>query len=256
MAGDSVISRTADGIGWMTFSHPERHNALTDAMCAQAVEALSAFAADSQVRLCVMTGAGAAFASGMDIGGLADAKRQSGDGPPHALQLLEGLSSFVKPLVAMIRGWCLGGGLAVAMKADIRICAPDARFGIPAARLGVGYPLDSMRDLVALVGPSAAKSMLFTAERLPADRALRIGLVDEVTEPGALEARVAQIAGAIAENAPLSIRAAKASIDHLARGRPSAEEVGALLSDCMASVDFREGRAAFLEKRAPVFRGS
>jgi len=255
MTADTVIARKDKSIGWMTFSHPARHNALTDAMGAHITEILADFAADPEIRLCVMTGAGdKAFISGADIGGLPSARRSDGDPPPLS-QAIQALDAFEKPLVAMIRGWCLGGGLAVALKADLRICASDARFGVPAARLGIGYPLDLMTDLVAVAGPSAAKTMLFTAERLPADQALRIGLVDEVVAPEALEQRVSQIAGAIAQNAPLSIRAAKASVNHLMRGRPAADAVQALVAGCMTSADFEEGRAAFLEKRAPVFRG-
>jgi enoyl-CoA hydratase len=250
-----TISHKSDGVGWMTFSHPERHNALTEAMCLQVVEILADFAADPEVRLCVMTGAGdKAFVAGADIGGLKSADRPVGETPP-TLQAFDALARFEKPLVAMIRGWCLGGGLAVAMKADLRICASDARFGIPAARLGVGYPTDSMRDLVALAGPAAAKKLLFTACRVPADQALSLGLVDEVVAPDALAGAVAEIAGAIVENAPLTLRAAKLAVDHIVRSRPEAEAVTAAIAACYASADFAEGRAAFLEKRAPVFTG-
>jgi len=255
MTDEPMIARKADGVGWMTFNNPERHNALTDAMCERAIEILADFEADPQVRLCVMNGAGdKAFVSGADIGGLkrrAEAPREA----PATLRAFNALSDFKKPLVAMIRGWCLGGGVAVAMKADIRIADTSARFGIPAARLGVGYPVDSVRDLVNLVGPSAAKTILFTAERMPAEQALRLGLVDEVLAPDALEARVGEIAAAVVENAPLSIRAAKATVDHVARGAWSKEEITELLVDCATSADFTEGQAAFMEKRRPTFRG-
>ena len=141
------------------------------------------------------------------------------------------------------------------MKADIRIASSDSRFGIPAARLGVGYPLDSTRDLVNLVGPSAAKIILFTAERLSAERAQELGLVDEVVAPNALNTRVSEVANAICRNAPLTIRAAKASIDHIARGDPSEQDVLESIAACLDSRDFKEGRAAFLEKRDAAFRG-
>jgi len=148
------------------------------------------------------------------------------------------------------------GGVAVAMKADLRICDATAKFGVPAARLGVGYPLDAVRDLVNLVGPSKAKTILFTAERLSAQEAKAIGLADEVLAPEALEGRIAEIAAAIVDNAPLSIRAAKAAIDHVARGAFSEAEVAAIVSDCYRSADFKEGRTAFLEKRRPAFKGA
>jgi enoyl-CoA hydratase len=250
-----MIAHKSDGVGWMTFSHPERHNALTDAMCLQVVEILADFSADPAVRLCVMKGEGdKAFVSGADIGGLGAGARPAGE--PPTLRAFAALGAFDKPLIAMIRGWCLGGGLAVAMKADMRICASEARFGIPAARLGVAYPMDSMKDLVTLVGPAAAKTIMFTARRLPAEQALRLGLVDEVVAPEALEGAVAEIARSIVENAPLTIRAAKLTIDHIVRGSPDPDAVRAALSACYASADFAEGRAAFAEKRPPVFKGS
>jgi enoyl-CoA hydratase/carnithine racemase len=256
MNAASIIAHKSDGVGWMTFSHPGRHNALTDTMCLEVLEALADFSADPAVRLCVMKGAGdKAFVSGADIGGL-KAGARSGDAAPPTLRAFEALGAFDKPLVAMIRGWCLGGGLAIAMKADMRICASDACFGIPAARLGVGYPTDSMRDLVTLVGPAAAKSILFTAGRLSSAQALRLGLVDEVVEPEALGEAVAGVARAIVENAPLTIRAAKLTIDHIVRGSPDSDAVAGALSACYASADFAEGRAAFIEKRRPQFKGS
>jgi enoyl-CoA hydratase len=255
MTDASMIARKSDGVGWMTFNNPQRHNALTDAMSVRIVEILADFDADPGVRLCVMVGAGdKAFVSGADIGGLPDGSAPRRTVAP-AVTAFDALRDFKKPLVAMIRGWCLGGGVAVAMKADMRIADATAKFGVPAARLGVGYPLDSVRDLVNLVGPSAAKSILFTGERFDADQALRLGLADEVVAPEALEARIAQIAAAIGDNAPLSIKAAKAAIDHVARGAWSAEAVAGFVADCFGSADFTEGRAAFLEKRRPAFRG-
>jgi enoyl-CoA hydratase/carnithine racemase len=255
MTAPSVTGRKADSVGWITFSNLARHNALTGEMCAQLAEILADFAADPEVRLCVMRGDGdKAFVSGADIERLpADGKRREGGG---LLPAFLALQDFQKPLLAMIRGWCLGGGLAVALKADMRFCATDAQFGIPAARLGVGYSLDLTRDLVAIVGPSAAKRILFTGARLPAAEALRLGLVDEVLAPEALEDRVAEIARTIAANAPLSLMTAKAAVDHVASGAGRAEDVAALVTQCFQSADFQEGRAAFLEKRAPVFRGT
>jgi enoyl-CoA hydratase/carnithine racemase len=257
MTAGRVIARIEDGVGWLVFSHEARRNALTDAMALEAVEHLAALAADPDVRLCVMRGeSDKAFISGADIGGLPVAGQRPIGAPAPVMQLLDALAGFEKPLLAMIRGWCLGGGLAVALKADMRLCAEDARFGIPAARLGVGYPTAGLADLLALVSPSAAKQILFVAEHLSAEHALRIGLVDEVTAAGALEARLAEIARKIGENAPLSLRAAKAGIDHLTRGAHTAEDIAALGARCFASADYAEGRAAFLEKRAPKFRGA
>ncbi|HEY3694390.1 enoyl-CoA hydratase-related protein [Phenylobacterium sp.] len=256
MTDEPMIARKEDGVGWMTFNNPQRHNALNEAMCQRIMEILADFEADPAVRLCVMTGAGEkAFVSGADIGALPEGPSSQRPAAP-ARAAFNALRDFNKPLVAMIRGWCLGGGVALAMKADLRIADATARFGVPAARLGVGYPLESVRDLVNLVGPSAAKSILFTAERLSAEQALRLGLADEVLAPEALQARIGEIAAAIVDNAPLSIRAAKAAVDHVSRGRWSEGEVAGFVADCLGSADFREGRSAFLEKRTPAFKGA
>lgn len=260
MTAEPMISRKQDGVGWMVFNNPERHNAVTPAMWAAIADILADFDADPQVRVCVITGAGArAFVSGADIAQLPDGPGRTPaprEGLGEGGGAFKALRDFGKPMVAMIRGWCLGGGVAVAMKADIRIASTDARFGIPAARLGIAYPEDSIRDLVALVGPSAAKVILFTAERMDAAQALRLGLVDEVVEPEALDARVRAITSSICENAPLTIRAAKAAIDHIVSGAGDAGDLARLVDACYASADFKEGRAAFLEKRRAVFRGA
>jgi enoyl-CoA hydratase/carnithine racemase len=257
MSTEQMIARKEDGVGWMVFNNPERHNAITPAMWEAIVEILADFEADPEVRVCVMKGAGEkAFVSGADIAQLPGGPPQPA--PTRAAggsQAFNALADFKKPLIAMIRGWCLGGGVAVAMKADFRIAADDMRIGIPAAKLGVGYPVDSIKELVALVGPSAAKLVLFAAERLDASQALKAGLVDEVVPPDALEARVRELAGLISENAPLTIRAAKATIDHIVRGSGDEEALMKMSRDCYASADFQEGKTAFMEKRKPVFQG-
>lgn len=255
MSDDSLSLRKADGVGWLTLNDPHRRNALSEAMCEAMIEALSDLDADPGVRLCVITGAGgAAFASGANIGEFkADGVRRPE--PPAISRIFTALETFSKPSIAMIRGWCLGGGLALAMKADLRIADATAKFGVPAAKLGLAYPVDSVRDLVNLVGPAKAKLILYTGENLDADKAFACGLVDEVVASEALTVRIDQLAAAIVRNAPLSIVAAKAAIEHLTYGRHSEAEVANLVVRCFKSDDFSEGRAAFLEKRTPVFRG-
>ncbi len=254
-----MSSSKGAGVGWMIFDNPTRHNAIDLSMWGAIPGILADFASDPDVRACVMTGAGErAFISGADITQLPDGARKpdaSGNDGAAAVAALEALGTFPKPLIAMVRGWCLGGGVAVALKADFRIAASDIRVGIPAARLGMGYPLDAVRDLVALVGPSAAKLILFTAEHIEADTALRVGFVDEVVAPDALEGRVRELTSEICQNAPLSILAAKATVDHVVRQSDRDEIPDSLIRACLASADLQEGRAAFLEKRQPAFRG-
>jgi enoyl-CoA hydratase len=263
MSNAQMSSRKQDGVGWMIFDNPQRHNAIDPAMWSGMIELLAEFEADADIRACVMTGAGdRAFVSGADIGQLSNGTEPSGRsegsarGGGVAVAALDALGAFPKPLVAMVRGWCLGAGVAIALKADFRFAASDIQIGIPAARLGVGYPFDAVRDLVTLVGPATAKLILFSAERIGAASALRVGLVDEVHEPDALEQRVRELISEISQNAPLSIRAAKASVDQIVREASAREGPEDLIQACFASADFQEGRAAFLEKRPPVFRGA
>ncbi|MDB5431756.1 MAG: enoyl-CoA hydratase [Caulobacter sp.] len=255
----TIRTRTDGAVGWLIFDSPARRNAMSLAMWEGVAEAVAIFAADPNVRLVVMRGAGEeAFVSGADISEF-EAERADATRGAHynaaTARAMGALARFEKPLVAAIRGWCMGGGLAIAMKADIRIAAADVRFAIPAARLGVAYPAESIRDLVGLVGPSQAKSILFTARRLDAQEALRLGLVTEVVAASALEARVAELAATLADNAPLSLVAAKEAVDQIAQGRPDIARLEALNAACFDSADYAEGRRAFMEKRRPQFTG-
>ncbi len=251
--------RKEAGVGWMIFDNPGRHNAIDSSMWSAIPDILVDFESDPDVRVCVMTGAGErAFISGADIAQLPDGSQRSDVSAEEggvALRAFEALGTFPKPLIAMVRGWCLGGGVAVALKADFRIAASDIGVGIPAARIGMGYPVDAVRDLVTLVGPSAAKLLLFTAERMGAQAALRVGFVDEVVAPEDLDERVGELTSEIRQNAPLSILAAKATVDHVVRRSDHVDIPERLIQACLASADLQEGRAAFLEKRQPVFQG-
>ncbi len=259
MSSGAIRTETDGAIGWLTFDNPARRNAMTVAMWAGVSDALAGFAADPAVRLVVMRGAGQdAFVSGADI---SEFEKERADAAAQARygEVSEGawnaMARFEKPLIAMIRGWCMGGGLAVAMKADIRIASDDSRFGIPAARLGLAYSGGPVRDLVNLVGPSEAKAILFTAKRMDAPEALRLGLINEVVAVGALEARTRELAGVIAANAPLTLRAAKEAVDQIAQDRADPDRMAAVAATCFDSADYAEGRAAFLQKRPPAFTG-
>jgi enoyl-CoA hydratase/carnithine racemase len=217
--------------------------------------AVDQLAADDSVAVVVMRGAGTrAFMSGADIGRLGTWVPNDGSvvrTPWAALRSLE------KPLIAMIHGWCLGGGVHVALCADLRIAADDAEFGIPAAKLGAGYPYDAIESLVHLVGPAEAAEIMYLGERIGAHDARRIGLVNRVIPKDDLEATVIAMASTIAANAPLTIRAAKAAI-RTAAGGPGGRDVAwceRLIAECMASEDFAVGRRAFAGKRAPRFTG-
>lgn len=252
----------ADGaIGWVTFNNPERHNAVSLEMWQGLGDALEAFQSDPEIRVVVMKGAGTrAFVSGADISEF-DSRRSSAEQKQeYGLITARGnrwLRQFDKPLLAMVRGYCIGGGLAIALNADVRIATPGSRFGIPAARLGLGYDYGGVAALARLVGPSVARDILFSARLLDADEALRVGLVNRIVPDDALEAEVRAYAETIAANAPLTIRAAKAAVNEWERD-PSHRDyarVETLVNACFDSDDYREGRRAFAEKRRPVFRG-
>lgn len=166
-------------------------------------------------------------------------------------------AALIKPLIAMIDGFCIGGGLALALGADIRFASPGSRFGIPAAKLGRGYEYAGLAALSRLVGPSTAKDLLFSARFLEADEALRVGLINFVVEGGQLEAQVREYAARIAANAPLAVHAAKAAVRVFERYslNPEADAVAQLVDRCFDSDDYREGRHAFMEKRTPLFQG-
>lgn len=260
-SSEKVVVRAQGSIGYLVLNQPEKRNAISVEMWETMGDALSSFEADAAIRSVVITGAGGkAFASGADIGQF-DAIRDGASGQAEYLRRTDvhraKVDSLSKPLIAMIQGYCLGGGLALAMRADLRIASSDSQFGIPAGRLGIAYQQVALRRLVALVGPAKAKWMLFSARRFTAGEAYRIGLIDQVVEAGDLLSTVEAFCAELGENAPLSLRAAKASIDQIAGHLPpDPEALRVLERACFDSADYIEGRRAFKEKRKPVFVGS
>ena len=258
---EKMIAKKDGGIGWMIYNNPVRHNAMSMEMQQAVPLILEEFQRDDEIRVVIMRGAGErAFISGADISEF-DEKRST----PEARNLFDragarafaAFASLEKPLIAMIQGYCIGGGLATALQADIRIASQDAQFGIPAARLGLGYGFGGLQGLVTLVGPASANEILFSARRFSAQEAYDMRLINRVVTKDQLEPAVRELAEAIAANAPLTIRAAKFAIRQAARDPEQRDlEVAArLVEECFRSEDYVEGRRAFLEKRPPKFQG-
>jgi enoyl-CoA hydratase len=259
---EKLIGRKEGPIGWMIFNNPERRNAVSLDMWRAIPDVLAAFEADPEVRVIVFTGAGdRAFVSGADISqfeaersdSTAEARYSGASAAANAA-----MAGLTKPSIAMIRGYCIGGGLAVALTCDLRICTEESRFAIPAARLGLGYGFAGVKTLIDVVGPSIAKEILFTARQLSAEEALRVGLVNRVAPAAELEGLVREYAAMIGANAPLTLRAAKMAAREALRDpeKRRLKEVEAAVAACFDSADFKEGRTAFMEKRTPAFRGA
>ena len=258
---DKMISRKGDGFGWMVFNNPERHNAVSLDMWLAAIEIMRDFAADDDVRVVLIAGAGEkSFVSGADISRFDD-ERAEADAVARYNDATEGAYQAVltspKPTIAMIQGYCIGGGTNLAVCADLRIASDRAQFSIPAARLALGYDYARVRRVMDLVGPAYAKEIFFTARRFAAEEALRMGLVNRVVAHDALEEQTREIAGTIAGNAPLTMKAIKQSV-HEALKPESERDLAAVervVHDCFESEDYAEGRRAFADKRKPEFKG-
>jgi enoyl-CoA hydratase/carnithine racemase len=258
---ERLIAERQGPVGWLVFNNPARRNAISVDMWEAIPRVLERFEADPQVRVIVLAGAGdKAFVAGADISQFED-QRSSAEGVQRYEEIAEGaqerLQASDKPVLAMIRGYCLGAGVNIALTCDLRIAAEDARIGIPAARMGLGYRVSSTRNLVEAVGPANARDILLTARQLGAEEALRVGLVQRVVPAGALLATTLELCETIAANAPLTMRTAKRIIREILRAPQGfdAARCRAFVQECFESEDYIEGRRAFMEKRKPVFQG-
>jgi enoyl-CoA hydratase len=260
-ADGKILQRVADGVGVVTFNNPEKRNAMSLEMWEGFGQALIELRDNPEVRVVILTGAGdKAFVSGADISQFEKSRHNAEASEEYSRKSAAQralLADYPKPTIACIRGYCLGGGMQVAMLADIRIAADDSQFGIPAAKLGIAYGYDGLRNLVSLVGPSWARLIMYTGMRIDSKEALRIGLVDRVIPAEELLGATMELATTISTNAPLAIKAAKITIAQVLKD-PADRDMEAIRQigiDCMNSEDFREGRQAFMEKRKPQFKG-
>jgi enoyl-CoA hydratase/carnithine racemase len=260
-AGGKIRAGTIDQVGHIVINNPDRLNAIGLDMWEAATDAAEAMAADPDVRLLILSGAGGkAFASGADISRF-ETERASKRDVLHyqatSSRFYDALGTFPKPTIALIRGYCIGGGLALAICCDLRICEDGSRFAIPAARLGLGYGYSGIKRLSSIVGTSMAMEIFYTARQFSAREAFDMGLVNRVLPEADLGAFVDDYASRIRENAPLTIATVKAAA--LDSGRDPAERdlarIDAMVETCFDSEDYKEGRTAFMEKRKPRFSG-
>jgi enoyl-CoA hydratase len=255
---DELLYERHGAIAWLTFNRPQARNALTWAMYEGLYDCCDHVEADDRVKVLVLRGAGdKAFVAGTDISQFrafstpADALGYESNNNKYASRL----ESLQKPTIAMIRGACTGGGAAFALCCDLRLAAPDVRFGVPIARtLGNILSMQNFVRLVSLIGPARTKDLIFTARLIGADEGKSIGVFNEIVEPERLEARTLELAEQIAANAPLTIRAAKMAVQRIVN-KLRLEETEDLVLMCYMSEDFREGVAAFMEKRKPEWQG-
>jgi enoyl-CoA hydratase len=258
---DRMIAQKDGAVGWIVFNNPARHNAVSMAMWEALEEIVTDYAADPEIRVIVVKGAGEkAFVSGADISEFEE-KRSSAETTAiyneRAQRANHALRYVNKPTIAMVRGYCVGGGVSLALSCDMRIAAEGSSFAVPAAKLGLGYEFDGVKKLVDVVGPAFAREIFYTARQFTAAEALAMGLVNRVVPVDGLEPYVRDYAAAIAANAPLTVASIKTLVAQTLKPE-SERDMGLceeVVAQCFASQDYVEGRQAFMEKRKPKFQG-
>lgn len=261
-ATDKILSRKEGDVGHLVFNNPERHNAVSLDMWEAAEAVIAGFRADEKIRVMVVSGAGGkAFVSGADISKF-EKDRSTKEAVDRYTMLVDraysAFAEFPKPTIAMIRGYCIGGGLALALCCDMRICSDNSKFGVPAAKLGLGYGFKGIKKLVDVVGPSFAKEIFYTARQFTAVEALQMGLVNRSVPPAELEKYVQDYAAVIGGNAPLTVDLVKYSVGEAVKAETERDlrKAADMVARCFASKDYLEGRTAFMEKRKPRFIGA
>jgi enoyl-CoA hydratase len=259
---DKMLSRKEGRVGYMIFNNPERHNAVSLEMWDAANRIMDGFARDDEVRVVVITGAGGkAFVSGADISKF-ESERSNEEAIARYNVIVEkannSLYEFPKPTIAMIRGYCIGGGVGLAVCCDLRIASDNSRFAVPAAKLGLGYSFPGIKRLADVVGPSFTKEIFYTARQFDAAEALAMGLINRAVSAGELEAYVKNYADTIAGNAPLTVNAVKFIANETVKdeSKRDLKHCAELVKGCFESKDYIEGRRAFMEKRKPAFTGT
>lgn len=258
---DRMRAWSRDGVGWMVYNNPARHNAVSLSMWQAIGDIIESFEQDPAVRVVIMRGAGGkAFVSGADISEFDSKRSDATQMATYGAASSRGsraLASLSKPLIACIEGYCIGGGLAAALNADVRFATPDSLFGIPAAKLGLGYGYEGLAKLSRVVGPASARDILLSARFLGAEESLRVGLINFIESRDDIRDAVNEYAKRITRNAPLTVKAAKAAINAWERGgqKEDLDNVRRLVEACFDSDDYKEGRRAFAEKRTPQFGG-
>jgi enoyl-CoA hydratase/carnithine racemase len=261
MSEGRLLVEKRGATGWLVFDNPAKRNALNAAMWRGIPEALAQFESDPGVRCVVLRGSGTqAFTAGADISDFDNIRAQRPTGKYESFmdQVLDAIQGSSKPSIAMIHGFCFGGGLELALACDLRYCGTSAQFAIPAAKLGVGYNVEGHKRLLETVGHARAREIMFLGRRYDADEAVRMGLVNRAMPDAELESFVEEALRTLSENAPLSIANSKTIIEEFvkASGEPDHARMKASIERARNSSDLQEGRRAFAEKRKPNFRGS
>ncbi len=258
---EKMLARKDGHIGIMTFNNPERHNAVSFEMWEKVGVILDDFRADPEIRVVVLTGAGGkAFVSGADISKFGD-ERGTLDAQNKynatTERIYSSVANFPKPTIAMIRGFCIGGGLGLAIACDLRFATAGSKFALPAAKLGIGYGYLGLERFVSTIGPSQTKDIFFSARQLDAAEAMQIGLINRIIPDAELEALTMAYAKTVAGNAPLTVAAVKHIATEILKPESQRDLAGCkrAVEACFTSADFIEGRTAFMEKRKPVFTG-